>query len=389
MTARTHIVYPIERIRQEFKPLGTRIYLDLCARCPLPVSTVAAVSRYFETCMAEGARKSEWLEHVEVVRGRVARLLHATPDEIAFVKATSEGVNAFAHSLRLASGDNVVLCPDVEHPNNLYPWLHLRNSGVEIRFAGAHNGQLTASEVRRLADRHTRVVIAPHVSFKTGARADLRTVSEAAHAVGALLFVDAAQSAGVMDIDVRTEGIDAMAACVHKGLLSPYGLGLLYCRRELVTTLTPAYMGRAGVDLEDKREYVTGDLADVQLVPTAQRFEFGSYNFPAIYALGASLELLEAWNVAAVEAHVLSLSKRLTEALRVAGFDLASPVGDAGRSHIVCVRRDDANELELELDRRNIRVSARLGILRAAVGPFTTTDEVDRFVEVLAGIAPR
>ena len=376
-------MYPIDAIRREFAALGDRIYLDICARSPLPASAVAAISEYLEICLTEGARKEEWLAQVEEVRALMANVLHVASDEIAFVKSTSEGINAFAHSLGLAPGDNVILCPEVEHPNNLYPWLHMRQWGVEVRLATAENGQMPSHEVERLADRRTRVVVAPHVSFKTGGRADLPALAEAAHAVGGLLFVDAAQSIGLLDIRPRAEGIDAMAACVHKGLLAPYGLGVLYCRRELAATLRPVYMGRAGVDLEDKREYVVGDLFDVRLVPTTQRFEFGSYNFPAIFGLGASLRLLAEWDVAAIEAHVLGLSRRLAVAAQRAGFDVLSSLEARSRSHLVCLQRRDAEVLARDLDNRHVRVSARLDILRAAPGPFTTETDVDRFVETL------
>lgn len=374
---------PLDSARAQFAALGSRIYLDICARAPLPATTVQAMSDYFEVCMSEGARKEEWLDHMEVVRARTAALIGATADELAYVKSTSEGVNVFASGIDWRPGDNLIITPDLEHPNNIYPWLNLRRRGVEIRFAKPVDGQFSVAEITRLADRRTRVVVAAHVCFLNGARADLKALADATHAAGALLFIDAAQSAGLMDLDVRAVGVDGLAACVHKGLLAPYGMGIFYCRRELVPELTPAYMARAGVDLADKREFVMGDLHNVRLSPTARRFEFGSYNFPAIYGLGASVELLAGWGMANIEQHVLSQSRRIFKSLTDAGLAVFSPSADAARSHLVCVRADAAELLVDRLDKDGVRVSARGGVLRVAVGPYTRDDDIAHFLELL------
>jgi len=373
----------------EFQALGERVYLDICARSPLPGSAMRALADYFGVCMREGARKEEWLAHIEIVRESMARLIGATADEVAYTKSTAEGVNAFAHGLTLRPGDNVVLAPDVEHPNNVYPWLHLRRSGVEVRLATVRRGSLQPDEAARLVDRRTRVIVTTHVSFSNGIRANLRALADIAHAAKALLFVDAAQSLGLMDVDVRTLDIDALAACVHKGLLSPYGLGVFYCRRDLIPDVTPVYMARAGVDLADSREFVIGDLNDVRLTPTARRFEFGSYNFPAIYALGASLALLHRWRVPEIEAHVLAISEYASDLLRAAAFGVLTPECRERRSHITCFSDENAERIAFELDALGVRVSARRGVVRMAAGPYTRMADIDRLVDCLVRVARR
>jgi selenocysteine lyase/cysteine desulfurase len=333
--------------------------------------------------MSEGARKEEWLAHIETVRESMARLIGASPNEVAYTKSTAEGVNAFAHGLTWQRGDNVVIAPDIEHPNNVYPWLHLRRAGVEIRFAKSVHGRLHEDEVGRLVDRRTRVVVTTHVAFGTGIRTDLRALADVAHGAGALLFVDAAQSLGLIDVNVRTLGIDALAACVHKGLLAPYGLGVFYCRGDLIPEITPVYMARAGVALEDAREFVIGDLDDVRLSPTASRFEFGSYNFPAIYALGASLSLLHRWEVPEIEAHVLTMARGVSDRLTAAGLRVARPDAESNRSHITCLLHEGADGIAAALDGYGVRVSARRGALRVAAGPYTSSADIERFFDCL------
>ncbi len=374
---------PLDTAREEFGALGDRIYLDICARSPLPKSVVQTMQTHFDVCMREGARKEEWLAHIELVRARMASLIGAGADEVAYTKSTSEGINVFAHGLGLSPGDNIVLAPEVEHPNNIYPWLNLRGQGIDVRLLSVSDGNLDPELVARAIDKRTRVVVVAHVSFKSGIRADLHALAEVAHAARALLFVDAAQSLGLLDVQVRAIGVDALAACVHKGLLAPYGLAIFYCHRELIPKIHPVYMARAGVDLVDPREFVVGDLHNVQLATTARRFEFGSYNFPAIYALGASLELLHRWRVPEIEHHVLSLSDRVREALTARRISVVGPTTEAHRSHIVCARHPEAEVLASQLDARGVRVSARLGVLRVAAGPYTTFEEVTRFLEIL------
>lgn len=378
-----------EEAKGEFEALGKRVYLDICARAPLPESAMRAMSEYFAVCMREGARKEEWLAHIETVRESMARLIGASPTEVAYTKSTAEGVNAFAHGLAWQRGDNVVIAPDIEHPNNVYPWLHLRRAGVEIRFAKGGHGRHYTEEVRRLVDHRTKVVVTTHVSFGSGIRTDVRVLAEVAHAAGALLFVDAAQSLGVIDVNVRALGIDALAACVHKGLLAPYGLGVFYCRGDLIPEITPVYMARAGVALEDRREFVMGDLNDVRLSATASRFEYGSYNFPAIYALGASLRLLHRWEVPQIEAHVLATARGVSDRLRAAGFRVVQPDAEASRSHITCLLHEDADGIAARLDEDGVRVSARRGAIRVAAGPYTSSTDIERFFECLHRIGGR
>jgi cysteine desulfurase / selenocysteine lyase len=169
---------------------------------------------------------------------------------VAVTKNVSEGLNLFASSLPWKPGDNVVICPDLEHPNNVFLWYNLRKRvGVEVRAVEPEGGRLLPDRMATAMDARTRVVTVPHISFSPGFITDVAAVSRVARAHGALVLVDAAQSIGALRTDVRELGIDALAVATQKALLSLYGTGFLYIRREVAEELVPVHVARYGMDL--------------------------------------------------------------------------------------------------------------------------------------------
>ena len=137
-------------------------------------------------------------EAVENARARFASLIRAEPDEIALTKNVSEGVNLLAGSLPWQSGDSVVLCSALEHPNNVFPWLNLgRRLGVRVIDVPPENGRIPSSRMGEAIEPSTRLVTVPTATFSPGFVTDLAPLADACAAGGTLLFVDAAQTVGI------------------------------------------------------------------------------------------------------------------------------------------------------------------------------------------------
>ena len=189
-------------------------------------------------------------------------------------------------------GDNVVFCPELEHPNNIYCWQVLVERGVELRMVPARGGAIDTGAMAAAIDRRTRVVTTSSVTFTPGFRTDLAALGRACRDAGALFLVDAVQSLGVLDLNVEDAGVDALATSASKGLLGPAGVGFLFVRQAWAERLRPAYVARFSVERGAGHESEMENL-DFRRLPNARRFEIGNYNYIGLAAVQASLgELL-------------------------------------------------------------------------------------------------
>lgn len=381
----------IAAARACFPALERWTYLDVAGRGVLSREVRAALDAHLDERMLNGADKQKFFDLVEGTRRRFAELINAEPDAVAFTKNISEGLNMIATAFHWKRGDNVILCPELEHPNNIYPWLNMQRYGLEVRFVKPRDGHIPADEIISRMDGGTRVATVSTVTFAPGFRTDVDQLGRACRERGVLLLVDAAQSVGVLHTDVKAANIDALTVSTQKGLLGLYGMGFLYCRREWAERLTPAYLARFGVDLGDAHEATMGDYS-FKFAPVARRFDLGNYNFAACAVVDASLRQLLAWDTRKIEHHVAALARALAQ-----GFlDLDLPVaGGAPGPHlanIVTVGTMSAdhygtgderiNRLYQHLTANRVKLSIRRGMLRFSLHVYNNMDDVGRVLNL-------
>ena len=379
-------------VRAQFPGASAQVYLDISAQSLIPEPMRAAIEEHTHRRMFVGGDKDELRAGVERARVAFAEIINAAVDEVAITKNVSEGLNLFAASLPWESGDNVVVCPELEHPNNIYLWYNLgRRHGVEVRAVAPRNGHVPADEMTAAMDERTRVVTLPSVSFAPGFNTDTKGIAASARRVGALTLVDAAQSIGAIRTDVQDLGIDALAVATQKCMLSLYGFGFLYIRREVADELVPVHVARFGIDLGEAHE-TAFDGDDLKYQPGALRFDLGNYNYLGAAAAEAALGLLSEWGVERIEAHVRGLAARLAAGLLELGLPVAGGAPGPHLAHIVSVGEsgggrhytaDDPamNSLHEYLVGEGVQFSIRSGVLRFSVGVYNDADDIDRVVE--------
>ena len=366
--------------------------MDTGARGLLAAPAREAVDEHLDRRMAGSADKAEMFAGVERMRGLFATLIGADPDEVAITKNVSEGLNIIAAGIDWRAGDNVVLCRELEHPNNVYAWLNVQRLGVEVRCVKSPDGHLPVAAMIAAIDARTRVLAVSSVTLSPGFAVDLGRLGHACRERGVLFLVDAAQSAGILHTDVEALAIDALAVSTQKGLMSLYGLGTLYCRRSWAERIQPAYLARFGVDLGASHEAAVG-TADYRLMPAALRFDLGNYNFPAAFACAASLSIIHELGTARIETHVRALARRLAEG--VAALDLPVPGLPVGPhlANLVCVGtfgaggHDSADDpviasLYAALKAAGVRLSVRRGTLRFSLHLYNNDSDVDGVLEI-------
>ena len=368
----------------QFPILDELIFFDHAGVAPISGPAAAALEAYARQAATRGYVGSGWQPRIRQVKQLAARLIGAeSDDQIAFVANTSTGLNMVARGLDWHQGDQVVIT-SVEYPANRYPWEDLARFGVQMIQVEPHaDGTIDVQDVCRAITERTRIVALSHVQYASGFRIDLKPISDAIHAAGGYLCVDAIQSVGVVPVNVQDQGIDFLAADGHKWLLAPEGCGIFYCRGDLLAKLHPALVGWMG--MVDHTNFGNYQFA---FAPTARRFEPGSYNVPGILALGASLELLLDVGVEAVWSRVDQLTERLCASLDAKGYRLCSPrLAHLHRSGIVVFEppalAPTPAQIAAALGAERMVIVVREGRLRASPHFYNSDSQVDRLVEAL------
>jgi selenocysteine lyase/cysteine desulfurase len=366
-------------MRDEF-PVTTRcVYFDHAGVAPVSRRVSDAVTAFIVDARDFGRlHYPAWEARAETVRAGAARLLNATPAEVAFVASTSDGLSTIATAIDWRPGDSVVAV-DGEFPANVYPWWALERLGVRTRLAAPHDGRVTPDAIAALIDDTTRVVSVSAVDFATGQRRSLGAIGDVCRRRGVLFCVDAIQALGALRIDVERDGIDALAADGHKWLCAPEGCGVLYVSHRWLEHLVPQRVGWKSV--VDASRYLPYHF---HLKPDAQKFECGSLNFLAIHALGAAIDLVFDAGVDAIERRLLALTAELREALATHDFELLSPPHAAERSGITTVRTVEAPEEVVRRMRRvGVLASPRGGGVRLSPHFYCNEDDIVRCLEAL------
>ncbi|MEA3376392.1 MAG: aminotransferase class V-fold PLP-dependent enzyme [Chloroflexota bacterium] len=370
--------YPsVAALRKALPVTQHATYLNHAAIAPLSDPVREAMGAY----LADRAvwKDSDPYEHLsDELRTALARLTNATPDEIAFVQNTSEGLNIIANALSLEPGDNVIFC-DMEFPSNVYPWMHLERRGVEARCIPHDGGGLTLAALEAHADEDTRVVAVSSVEFLTGFRTDLAALGEWCQLHGATFVVDGIQSLGVLPMDVEAFHIDFLSCGGPKWLMGPAGQGFIYCRQDLTDQVEPPFAGCISVSgWEDWRDY------NLSFLPGARRFELGCANRIGQVGLLAAVCFLLDIGIERIERWVLHLTSLLIEDLRGRGYTIASNLDPKHRSAIVSFRvPGDIESAYEKLNAAGIVISRREEYIRVSPHCYNTEEEILRVGETL------
>ncbi|HSS52274.1 MAG TPA: aminotransferase class V-fold PLP-dependent enzyme [Thermoanaerobaculia bacterium] len=366
----------------EFPVIHECAYLNHAGMSPLPRRSARRMATLAELVSRTGDRR--WLDRqaeVDRIRGLAARLLGARePHEVAFVENTSTALSMIAGGLAWRPGDNVVGAA-LEFPSNVYPWMQLADFGVEYRQVPERAGRIDPEELIALLDDRTRMLALSWVQYASGFRSDLARLGAACRERGALFVVDVIQGLGALELDVERERVDVAAGSGHKWLLGTEGAGLLYVSDRVVDRLRPARSGwRSTRDIFQWAHY------DLTWAEGAKRFESGTLNVYGIVALGASLEILQEAEAAAVEEQVLALTRQAARGLADLGFSVVSSSVPDETSGIVTAThpRLDPQELVKRLGERDVVVAARAGRFRISPHFYNTEEEIDRCLGELA-----
>jgi selenocysteine lyase/cysteine desulfurase len=365
-------------IRKQFPVTQTVAYLNAAAAGPLSRQVATAASGYYQQMMDDGdSHWDEWLARREGVRQQVAEFINAEPDEIALTTNTSSGMNVIIDALE---GRGEVISCDLEFPVTTLPWMNRR---IPVHMAEAIEGELLLDDIRSTMTTATGIISLSHVQFSNGFRLDLEQLGR--YKNDHALVINASQSAGVFEIDVKRMRIDALCATGHKWMLSGYGSGFVYLSRELQARTKPRAIGWLSVEdpysMRNSEIHLRHDAA--------ARAELGCPHFAGMFAFGASIEMMQEIGKQNIEERALTLNRYLTESLIEKGRQVLSPLGDAGsRSAETLVAVENPAAVVADLAARGVMVTEKPQGIRVATHFFNNEGDVDRLIECLAHCQP-
>jgi selenocysteine lyase/cysteine desulfurase len=320
------------QVRADFPAANRHVYLNTAGIGITPAPVTAEIQRLFGDWGAQGATTPSFRQEVGALaaaaRERAARLFHASPRELAFTGRVAESLHIVIDGLRWREGDEIVTSDE----EVLYAPLYrvAQEHGVIVRrMRLEHDRAALLDRFAALLTPRTRLVWLSDTTNKTGIHLPARAICDLAHAHGALVMFDGAQTVGQFPLDLQAIDCDFYAITGYKWLLGPYGCGLCYIREALLPELRAHRLGHARLD-HAHNAYEQED--------SALAFEFGVRNVILRIGYGKTLEYIEALGLEAIHARTMALRDHLWRGLdALEGVRIASPAEPSLNSAITCV----------------------------------------------------
>ena len=368
----------LSEYRGEFTIARNCSFFNNAAISAPPMRVVNAVSALMLQFGSEGfIHYPEWMKKVERTRGLFAQLIDASPSEICFTGNTSEALSMVAGGISWKVGDKVIV-PVPDFPSNVYPWVNLERSGVEVCFLHKTEGRFGVADIEANLRPGTRLIAVSSTDFTTGFRCDIEEVGAFCRRKGILLCVDAIQSLGAIPFDVKSCGVHFLACGGHKWLLSTMGIGALFVSKEANDLLSPTKVGWHSV--EDEENFYKLNL---ELKTDARRFEPGTLNLAGITALGTALEMLLEIGIERIFARITDLNGLISAELEKRDLKVISSMEPRNRSGILSFVPEDAGRLFRHLLKKRVLAAQRGNAVRLSPHFYNDESDVERLLEAL------
>lgn len=361
-------------VRNLFPIVNERAYLFSGGIAPASTPMRTALEHHLAALSFNtGDLYQDFMDETRALRERFAALMGAAEDEIVVNDSTSAGSSLAVSLIAPRPGGNVVF-DGFPYPSSVYPWMLPPRDTLARRFVAARDGLMHLEDMERAIDDDTVAVIVSHVTPAQGFRHDLGALAQIAHAHGALLVVDGAQSAGALNIDLHASGVDFFATTAMKWLLGTAGVGFLYVAARHLERQPPT----AGWVSTERT-----DMEQLRLLPGAERFQLGMPNLMGVAATLPGIDMLLETGMDAVEVHVLDLTAYCIAGLRERGITVRTPTDAARRAGVIAAEIDEAEALQPFLTAQGVDTYCLRNLFRVDPHVFNNRADIDR---LLAGI---
>lgn len=370
----------LPELRNLFPHTAHTTYLNHAATSPLSTRVTDALQRW--ALERQETMIDNYLPFMEVilaVRRQIAGLLAAPVENVDVCPNVSTALNWVAQGLDWKSGDRIAL-PACEFPANVWPFLHLREKGVEIDFIPHTDGVFSLEDVEAALTPRTRLLSLSWVQFLSGFRAPLAEIGQRTRKQGIWFLVDTIQGFGALDFgDVEAQGVDFAAGSAHKWMMADQGIGWCYMSPNLMNVLHPPMAGWLSgvVDWENFFDY------QFNWHPNITRYRLGTLNNADIATMEAALSLYLECGRDWCNQQVLANAAYLASGLEKLGFKRYGTPDPAFSSGITAFRHPEPEKVAQKLLENQIHISVRNQLLRFAPTYYNSTAELDHTLDVL------
>jgi selenocysteine lyase/cysteine desulfurase len=373
--------YDIAALRKRIPALASMIPMCNCSQSPQTDVTRAAAERYLESWRTHGMDWDAWMQEVAHAKAAFAYLINASADDIAVFSSVSEATSAVASAIDFTSHRRDVLTTEAEFPTIGHVWLAQQQRGAQVRWIGVKDGSVDPAEYERRVNDDTAIVSACHGYYLNGALQDIGAIAKVAHENGALLFVDAYQTAGAVPIDVKASSVDFLASGALKYLMGIPGIAFLYVRPDRIDRLHPTVTGWFG-----RENPFAFQVNKLDWAPNARRFDTGTPPIMNAYIARAGIELINGIGVTKIRAWHEQLSNRLLDGAALRDLCVSAPLRRSSKTANTAFEVRDSHTVEEAMRRNGVLPSARGPVIRLAPHFYSTIDDIDTALDVLAKV---
>ena len=371
--------YDIDAWRRRIPLLASCIPMNNCSQAPQTDATRAAAERYLESWNRSGMDWDAWMSEVALAKAEFARLIGATAADIAVFSSVSEAASAVASALEFDGGRTGIVVSEAEFPTVAHVWLAQQRHGACVSWVPVRDGTIDPTSYDALVDQRTALVSGCHGYYVNGFIQDAARIAARAREAGALSFLDAYQTLGTIPVDVRALGVDFLASGNLKFLMGIPGIAFLYVRPEIVESLHPSVTGWFG-----RANPFAFDAKSLDWSPTASRFDSGTPPVINAYVVRAGMEMINEIGPAKIRAWHEVLGRRLIEGGRSRGLTLHGSSDMSRKTATTAFIVRNSHAVESAMRARGVLPSARGEVIRLAPHFYSTLDDVDRALDLLA-----
>jgi cysteine desulfurase/selenocysteine lyase len=386
----------IELIRKDFPVTKKKIYMNCGSFAPMPLSTIKSITDFLVRCSEDGPDSTSVQEFItslmKELRILLSQFINCEPEEIVFTQSTTEGLNIVASGIEWKKQDLIIARGGLhEHYANYFPWLNIsKKFGVKLEEITIDNkGFFDLDMIDKIAkSNNAKLITLSHVLYNNGAIMPVEEVGKIAKRYNMLYSIDAAQSLGTVNVDVKKIGCDFLAFPGFKWICGPPGIGVFYCKRESAELLTPQYIGGESAIITQENNLVYTD--------SPQKFQTGFRNYVGIAGLASSLKYIQRLGINTIRKMNMKVANEIIEQLKtISGVSIFGPEDEKLRTSIVSFALDSINPKNMvaTLQERGIIVAERDVVgggrkkaVRASPHFFNVSNEGLEFVENIKAI---
>lgn len=386
----------IDIIRKDFPVTKKKIYMNCGSFAPTPLSTIKSITDFLVRCSEEGPDSSSIQEHItslmKDLRIILSQLINCEPEEIIFTQSTTEGLNYVASGFKWKRSDIIIARGGLhEHYANYFPWLNItKKYGVKLEEIKIDKkGFFDLDKIDKIArNKNTKLITLSHVLYNSGAIMPVEEVGKIAKRQNLLYSIDAAQSVGTINVDVKKIGCDFLAFPGFKWICGPPGIGIFYCKKESASLLTPMYIGGESAIITDEKNLVYSE--------SPQKFQTGFRNYVGIAGLASSLKYIQRLGVNEIRKMNMKVANEIIEEIRtIPAISIFGPEDEKLRSSIVSFVLDSVSpkvmvsrlgENGIIVAERDIVGGGKKKAVRASPHFFNTPNEVSTLVQNIKNI---